>query len=118
MSSPIVEIPLFVSPVFILAGLALLFFPPKKINSFYGYRTKRSMAGQEAWDYAQSRSGRFLIYFSLAFICTSLIDRFVDVPQNPAVFVSLGPMISGLVILFLKMERELKRKFGEEETKL
>ena len=31
-------------------------WPPNSVNRLYGYRTPRSMASQEAWDYAQSRS--------------------------------------------------------------
>jgi len=44
--------PLFLIPstsglIFILAGFIMLKFPPKKINSLYGYRTSSSMKNQE-----------------------------------------------------------------------
>ena len=32
--------------------------PPQSINSWYGYRTRRSMASQEAWDFAHCVCGR------------------------------------------------------------
>ncbi len=36
-------IPNLIGAIFIIAGLIMLIFPPKKINSLYGYRTPRSM---------------------------------------------------------------------------
>ena len=43
-----------------MVGIGVLFQkkPPKKINSVYGYRTKRSMASQAAWDFAHQVCGR------------------------------------------------------------
>jgi hypothetical protein len=48
--------PLFLIPstsglIFMLAGFIMLKFPPKKINSLYGYRTSSSMKNQERVDY-------------------------------------------------------------------
>ena len=39
--------------------------PPKEINKYKGYRTARSMASQEAWDYANRRMGELLVKSSL-----------------------------------------------------
>jgi len=36
----------------IIIGLVFRQWIPKKINSVAGYRTKRSMSSQEAWEYA------------------------------------------------------------------
>ncbi|HKL40016.1 MAG TPA: SdpI family protein [Cryomorphaceae bacterium] len=115
-SNPIVEIPLFIAPIFIVTGLILLVFPPKRINHFYGYRTKRSMADQESWDYAQRRSGRALILFGLAYFSTILIDLVFDgVPKTTGLIISLGLMIVGVILLIVKIERELKAKFGDHK---
>ena len=42
-------------PAGFMVGLvvAMRIWPPKSVNRMYGYRTRRSMASQEAWDYAQ-----------------------------------------------------------------
>ena len=52
-----------------ITGAALLFiaalsmiFIPKKINDFYGYRTKRSMRSQDAWDIPQRYANRLMIW--------------------------------------------------------
>lgn len=39
-------------------GAVFLRWPPKEINGAYGYRTARSMASQEAWDFAHAYFGR------------------------------------------------------------
>lgn len=36
--------------IFYLVALVLSKFSPKKINYFYGYRTKASMKSQESWN--------------------------------------------------------------------
>ncbi|PHS67320.1 MAG: hypothetical protein COB12_04015 [Flavobacterium sp.] len=40
-------------------------FPPKKINHFYGYRTRRSMANQEIWKAANTYSAGLMVKISL-----------------------------------------------------
>jgi len=36
--------------IFYVAGYIQFKYPPKKINHFYGYRTKTSMRSQEVWN--------------------------------------------------------------------
>jgi uncharacterized membrane protein len=109
---PLLEIPIYVSPVFIATGLILWFKPPKKINSIYGYRTKRSMQSQEAWDYAQTESGKQLVYLGLAYLSTSVLGLiFEDISETPGVIISLGLMIIGVVLLFRRIENDLKQRF-------
>ncbi|MDA1027671.1 MAG: SdpI family protein [Bacteroidetes bacterium] len=51
--------------------------PPKKINSLYGYRTKRSMASQEAWDFAQLYSGDLMVKESKMMVIASVVWPFL-----------------------------------------
>ena len=44
--------------IFYLVALVLSKFPPKKINYFYGYRTKASMKSQESWNFAQNYTSK------------------------------------------------------------
>ena len=39
--------------LFALSGFILKKYPPKSINWFYGYRTRRAMKGQDQWDFAR-----------------------------------------------------------------
>lgn len=59
--------------VFLLGGIVLAKFPPKKINGLYGYRTVNSMKSQDRWDFAQKYSSRLAILSGLALILTSFL---------------------------------------------
>lgn len=50
-----------VGVIFILVGIIMLLFPPKKINFLYGYRTNLSMKTQENWDYSQKYSAKLIM---------------------------------------------------------
>src|SRR5690606_36630467 len=58
---------LCVGIVFILAGVILYVFPPKKINGLYGYRTQTSMQSQKKWDFAQTYSAKIMVLTGFIF---------------------------------------------------
>ncbi|MFC7357740.1 SdpI family protein [Jejudonia soesokkakensis] len=45
----------------LILGIIFQKYPPKKINHFYGYRTRRSMANQVIWKAANTYANRFLV---------------------------------------------------------
>ncbi|MCZ4409702.1 SdpI family protein [Cryomorphaceae bacterium 1068] len=109
--NPIALIPIVVSPIFVIAGLFLVFPPPRKAIYFYGYRTKRSMRNQESWDYAQPKAGRQLVYLGMAYFCTSFTNFVIDgISPGAVTAISLGLLIIGVLMLFRRMENELRDK--------
>ena len=42
----------------IVLGKVFMKKPPKQINGFYGYRTRRSMKNQAAWDFSHLYCGK------------------------------------------------------------
>ena len=54
-------VPNLTGAIFIMAGLVMLIFPPKKINNLYGYRTQRSMRTIENWNFAQRLCAKLLL---------------------------------------------------------
>lgn len=52
--------PLIIGPILIIAGWLIMTFPPKKINYWYGYRTRASMKSQQRWNFAQTYSGYWM----------------------------------------------------------
>jgi len=48
-------------------------FPPKKINSIYGYRTASSMKNQLRWDFAQLYASKQMIKYGLLLSMVGLI---------------------------------------------
>ena len=49
---------IIVSAVLIIAGWLMWKHCPKKINKFYGYRTKRSMKNMDTWKFAHEYCGK------------------------------------------------------------
>lgn len=103
---------LLIAITFLIVGRYLKRNPPKKINPYKGYRTKRSKASQEAWDHAQLYSAEVMqkvaMYMGLASIPFLLLeDNLVTI------------MTAVVVVLFFcfipiySTEKELKDKFGK-----
>ena len=98
--------------IFVIVSLLLLKFPPKEINSFYGYRTSTSMETQEQWDFAQRYSSIMMLKCGIGMILISLIGPFLT--GVDAAFLSISAIVVLLLpvaILFYKTEKAIKNKF-------
>jgi uncharacterized membrane protein len=105
-------LPIIILVVFSAGGLILYFFPPKKINSIYGYRTPRSMKNQSNWDFAQKLGGKFMLIFGFIiflvqitvgyFITGYTRDQSIVLPIQGAILVLLP------VIMLLVCEKQIE----------
>jgi uncharacterized membrane protein len=101
--------PLFiVGFVFAVAALITLKFPPKKINSLYGYRTSRSMKSQENWDLAQSFSSQLMLKQGLIMLLLAFILAFLPIPSEVATLISMLLLVMSVINLFVQTEKRLK----------
>jgi uncharacterized membrane protein len=82
-------IPIITGPIFVIAGIIMLKFPPKKINSLYGYRTFSSMKSQERWNFSQKYSAQELIKLGFILTLSSLIGLVFDLNENLGIVVGL-----------------------------
>ena len=64
---------LLIPAVMVGFGMVCKKNPPKNINSWYGYRTSRSMASQEAWDFAHQVCGRIWRRWGIAMLPVSVL---------------------------------------------
>jgi|SRR6056300_504377 uncharacterized membrane protein len=112
------ENPLFFMPLIIGSLLLVIFsivkkFPPKKINSLYGYRTGRSMKSQEAWEFAQSYSTELMLRYSFIYLLTFVLEFVTNWLNEGVAFVlSLLIMIAALTLPIIHTERELRQRFS------
>lgn len=97
--------------IFLIAGYIQGKFPPKKINYFYGYRTKRSMASQESWDFAQGFAARAMQKFGLLLMVLSLVGAMVPIPLSFAIPASVILIVLACLMLFMQTEKALKARF-------
>ena len=97
--------------------LSILFykFPPKKINSLYGYRTVKAMQNQQIWDFANGIFNKnLLIYSGISLLGSVLLASFTskELTWQPMLLVLLC-----IVVSILKTERSLTDNFTEEGNK-
>lgn len=97
----------------IIAGTHLLKYPPKNINYFYGYRTKRSMKSQEAWKFAQSYSAKIFIRGGFFFILLGIIGLLLNFHQNVNLAFGLGSLFLFCIFFIYKTEKQLKQNFSD-----
>lgn len=111
MTLTVLIIQLSIDLLFLLAGVIFRILPPKKINSYFGFRTTSSMSTQINWDLAHSYSGKLLILTSLISICICLILYFITTIQI-SIFIGLSLTIKAIYILLVIIltERKLRRK--------
>jgi uncharacterized membrane protein len=97
--------------------LSIIFynFPPKKINSLYGYRTVKAMQNEQIWDFANSVFNKnLLIYSGISLLGSVLLASFTskELTWQPMLLVLLC-----IVVSILKTERSLTDNFTEEGNK-
>ena len=99
-------------------GLLLMKNPPKKINSVYGYRTRRSVRSQETWDFAHYYFGKLWLVCGLVSIPISLVSICLVLGKSEQVISVAGLIVLGiqtllLLVTILLTERALKKNFDE-----
>lgn len=106
-------VPLLCGPIFIVAGLMMHFFPPRKINSLYGYRTPNSMENQKRWEFAQKYAAKELIKLGAILSVASALGFWFEPGEDASIYFGLGLMILIIVILFVRVEKAIKNRFSE-----
>lgn len=111
-------IALLLPGVMVLFGQVFLRRPPQQINGVYGYRTRRSMASQAAWDFAHRTCGRLWFAWGLVLLPVSAALMLPVLGRAEAVVGLWGTVlvVLQLVLLFLTLgltEGALKRHFDE-----
>jgi uncharacterized membrane protein len=109
---------IFLVPVIVLImGIILSLYPPKKINGLTGYRTRRSMQSQEAWDFSQRFAGLMAVIVGILMLAIALILYFSTAKENwDPLNVSLFVIAQALTLPFptiIPVEIALKKKFGK-----
>lgn len=108
---------LIVPLLMIVVGIVLSKNPPGTINGVYGYRTKRSMENQEAWDFAQVYCGKLWRKIGWMMMPFSIIGMFPVIGKNDDFVGVVGAVIITIqcIIMFVSMffvERALKNKLN------
>jgi uncharacterized membrane protein len=101
-------------PVLIAAiGLLFTYKPPRRINAFYGYRTARSTASQEAWDTAHRLYGRIMLRVGPLLILFAVLAKLLVPLPTEVVSLALLPFsFAALIAPIPVVEKRLKEMGG------
>lgn len=100
-------------PIFsLICGLVTKKFPPKKINSFYGYRTTKSMKSDENWQAAQKYMSVFFIRYSIVSLALGILLSAVCLIAFRRSYMPDAIMLiqaMGILFVFPAVEPKLKK---------
>ncbi|MBL4704721.1 MAG: SdpI family protein [Flavobacteriales bacterium] len=91
--------------------MMLLLIPPKTINNFYGYRTKRSKRSKRSWDFAQKYSAIRILESGLLALLISIGNYFTTIKLDIAGLLMLICIVIGICLMnvLLRTEARLKK---------
>ena len=97
----------------LVIGYMMLLWPPKRINWFYGFRTKYSMRNRQTWRkgnlyYTKMIMGTGLMSIAIALACYYLL------PFPVSLIIVVGFMIVMFMLSIQLTNDYLKRKFEEK----
>ena len=104
---------LSVNGLIFFLSLIFYFFPPKKINSLYGYRTHKSMANQDIWDFANAVFNKALVMYSAICFAAAIVLTFLN-PEQMQSWIPMGLLALTLIVCIVKTEQALNQNFDEE----
>ena len=82
------------------------FFPPKKINYLYGYRTSSSMKNIESWNLANKYSSNLMLTSMLLLLFVSYIFDLLDFEAKNWL---ISLLILSFAIIFFLTEKKIKQ---------
>lgn len=93
---------------FLLLGVSLYFFPTKKPNLFYGYRTARAIRDIKSWKIAQRYSSKWLLFNGICSMAIGISTIFIDYSERVLNNILIGCTLVILVLTIVFTERKLK----------
>lgn len=100
--------------VFIVAAFITKKYPPKKINSTYGYRTKTSMQSKERWDFSQTYSTQHMLKYGAILLVFGVIGYYLPFSELVLSVIGIALIIILTIALYLKTEYAIKEKFDNQ----
>ncbi|GAB2496190.1 SdpI family protein [Algoriphagus taiwanensis] len=104
-------IPLTTGLIFLLVGGMMKNYPPEEINGLYGFRTRRSMQSQEAWNFAQTKGADQMILAGKIGLLLRLLGLFIPSTGKWDLFLGLIWVFAASGGMIYSVERALIQKF-------
>lgn len=97
---------MYIGVFIIVIGLLFKWFPPRKINSIYGYRTNRSMKNKKTWNYAQLIGANSMMLTGVLLGAIGVIFYFTKINNT---VMELIIFLSGFIVMLILDEYKLKK---------
>lgn len=104
--------------IFLSCGIILKYFPPKKPNWVYGYRTPFSLKNPETFTFANKYSSNLMIILGLVSILTGFLLQFIfKVNENTKGLILIIHSIILSLLLIILTEKKLRQEFDRSGNK-
>lgn len=104
---------LSVNGLLFLISLIFYFFPPKKINQLYGYRTQRTMANEDVWNFANALFNKTLITYSSISLVAAMALAYLY-PDLMTSWFPMGFLFFTILVCIITTENALNQNFDKE----
>ncbi|MES2765946.1 MAG: SdpI family protein [Bacteroidota bacterium] len=118
MENPLVIILIHAISILPILGIFwyLKKFPPKEINSWYGYRTPSAMRNQDTWQEANTFSANLIFKAMLLSLIVSVLSIFLFKGEI-SILISTIFMVAALFGGIIATEIRLKKLFNKDGTR-
>ena len=107
---------LIVAVIFIVFGSLLMKYPPKDINSIYGYRTTLSMINQDTWDVSQRQGGISMLVLGVSNCILGCWSTIQPMAINNET-VQLVFLLIGATVMIVIDEIQLRKLFNRDGSR-
>ncbi|MBW7890105.1 MAG: SdpI family protein [Chitinophagaceae bacterium] len=97
-----------------LIGGITIYYPPKKINNIYGYRTKASMRNQQTWEEGNRYCSKQVLYCGLILLTIGILSVLSSSIGKTSIHIATILTIILSILPVLSTEIHLKRVFDKE----
>ena len=94
-----------------LFSIIFHFFPPKKINAIYGYRTNKTMKNDTVWQFANTFFTKEFMKYSAISLVAALVLAYMS---KELTWQPMAIMLLSLAVSVIKTEQEINKNFDEE----
>lgn len=102
---------LSINGVLFLFSIIFHFFPPKKINAIYGYRTNKTMKNDTVWQFANTFFTKEFLKYSAISLVAALVLAYM---AKELTWQPMAIMLLSLAVSVIKTEQEINKNFDEE----
>ena len=105
---------LSINGLLFLFSIVFHFFPPKKINAIYGYRTNKTMKNDTIWQFANTFFTKEFMKYSAISLVAALVLASIS---KELTWQPMAIMLLSLAVSVVKTEQEINKNFDEDGNK-